>query len=469
MAVVMERTAPTTEYPALARVRTELEAFKRKFYLNLLVRGGLVAGGLLLTLFVAFNLLEYFLYLPTWVRALLLFGFLGLAAYSFMRWIWQPLAALTNLRRLLSDEQAARRVGELFPEVQDRLVNALQLQGQARDNALIAASLEQRAAQLGKFSFAQGINIKQQSRPLWKYAAVPTAALLLLLAFYPSFLVQGTERIWHYRRAYSPPAPFKFQIKNRELKAFRGEDFTLDVAVAGAALPAEVAIVFNEGERRLSKVAGHGDQFRYTFEQPQNDVAFQLKGAGFNSAEYRLTVLERPNLRDFKVQITYPAYTGKAAETIENGGNLTVPEGSTVRWEFATAATDELALVFQNPDETLTASGDDGTFIASRRVLRSQPYLLRLKNEASLNRDPISYQLTAVPDLAPTLTLESFSDTASLRYLALGGTVRDDYGLTRLQLHYAVKRGNNQNQLPTAKNHWPCLPARMVPTATPGT
>lgn len=440
----MERTAPASEYPALSRVRTELEAFKRKFYLNLLVRGGLVAGGLVLSLFLVFNLLEYFLYLPTAVRAVLLFGFLGVLAYSFARWIWQPLAALTNLRRLLDDEQAARRVGELFPEVQDRLLNALQLQGQTRDNALIAASLEQRAAQLGKFSFAEGIDIQQQSKPLWKYAAVPLVLLLGLLVIFPSFLRQGTERIWHYRRTYSPPAPFQFLIKNSKLTAFRGEDFTLDVGVAGNALPADMSIAFDGSTRRLSKVVGHGDEFRYVFEQPQGDVSFQLQGAGFSSSEYHLTVLERPNLRDFKVHITYPRYTGKPAETVENGGNLTVPEGSTVRWEFATAATDELALVFQNPDETLAATGDDDVFVAERRVLRSQPYLLRLKNPASLNRDPISYQLSAVPDLAPALTLETFSDTASLRYLGLGGTVRDDYGLTRMALHYAVNRGKNQ-------------------------
>ena len=451
--MLIERDATAGQYPALVRVRTELETFKRKFYLNLLVRGLLVASGLLLTFFVAFNGLEYFLYLPTAVRAGLLFGFIGLTVYSFARWIWTPLAALTNLRRLLSDEQAARRVGEIFPEVQDRLLNALQLQGQARDNALIAASLEQRAAQFGQYSFAEGINIQQQSKPLWKYAAIPAAVLLALLAFYPSLLVQGTQRIWHYKRAYSPPAPFQFLIKNRKLTAFRGEDFTLDVGVAGAALPAEVSIAFSNGERRLSRVAGHGDQFRYTFEQPQGDVTFQLKGAGFASPEYQLTVLERPNLRDFKVGITYPAYTGKPAETIENGGNLTVPEGSTVRWKFATVATEELALVFQNPDETLTATGDGDAFVASRRVLRSQPYLLRLKNPASLNRDPISYQLTAVPDLPPVLTLEAFSDTVTRRYLALGGTVRDDYGLTRLALHYALRRaGQGPNATPSIQN-----------------
>ena len=441
MAVVVERDAPgAAQYPALARVRAELEAFKRKFYLNLLVRGALVAGGLLLTLFVAFNLLEYFLYLPTAVRAALLFGFLGLAAYAFARWIWQPLAALTNLRRLLSDEQAARQIGELFPQVQDRLLNALQLQGQALHNALVAASLEQRAAQLGQISFAEGIDIQQQSRPLWKYAAAPLALLLLLLAVFPSFLKQGTERIWHYQRAYSPPAPFTFVLKNAKLTAFRGEDFTLDVAVTGAALPAEASIRYGGAEHRLQKVAGHADRFRYVFEQPQGDVDFQLTGAGFASPEYRLAVLERPSLRDFKVRITYPAYTGRAPETVENGGNLTVPEGSTVRWEFATAATAALALVFENPAETLAAQRAGDAFMATRRVLRSQPYQLQLQNPASRNPDPIAYQLTAVPDAPPTLTLEAFSDTTSLNFLALGGTARDDYGLTRLLLHYAVRR-----------------------------
>ncbi|MGI4885886.1 MAG: DUF4175 family protein [Janthinobacterium lividum] len=441
MAVVVERDAPgADQYPALARVRAELEAFKRKFYLNLLVRGALVAGGLLLTLFVAFNLLEYLLYLPTAVRAALLFGFLGLTAYAFARWIWQPLAALTHLRRLLSDEQAARRVGELFPQVQDRLLNALQLQGQARGNALVAASLEQRAAQLGQISFAEGIDIQQQSRPLWKYALGPLALLGLALAVFPSFLKQGTERIWHYQRAYSPPAPFEFVLKNKQLTAFRGENFTLDVTVTGNALPAEASIRYGGAERKMQRVPGHADQFRYVFEQPQADVGFQLTGAGFASPEHRLVVRERPSLRDFKARITYPAYTGRGPETVENGGNLTVPEGSTVRWEFATTATQALALVFENPAETLAAQRDGDAFVATRQVLHSQPYQLQLQNAASRNPDPIAYQLTAVPDAPPTLTLEAFADTTSLNFLALGGTVRDDYGLTRLLLHYAVRR-----------------------------
>lgn len=432
--------ASTDNFPALTQVRAELEAYKRKFYLSLLVRGGLVAAALLLSLFVVFNALEYFLYLPTAVRAALLFGFLALAAYAVGRWLWQPLAALTNLRRLLSDEQAARQVGELFPQVQDRLLNALQLQGQARDNELLLASLEQRAAQLQGVSFAQGIDIPQQSRPLWKYVLPPLAVLLLALAFFPTFITQSTSRIWHYKRQYSRPAPFDFIVKNKSLRVFKGESFTLDVAVAGKALPASVSLFTDGNERPLAKVAGHPDEYRYTFEQPDRDVVFQLSGAGFASPEYHLTVVERPDLRELQVQVTYPAYTRRPAETIRNGGNLTVPEGSQVRWQFSTAATEALSLVFENPAETVTGTRDGEAFVAVRRALRSQPYQVRLQNTASLNRDPIAYQLTVVPDAPPTLTVESFSDTTSLRYLALGGTAQDDYGLTALRLHYQVRR-----------------------------
>jgi hypothetical protein len=445
MTMVADRPASagvsSTDFPAFAQVRAELEAYKRKFYLSLLVRGGLVAAALLLSLFVVFNTLEYFLYLPTAVRAGLLFGFLALAAYAVGRWLWQPLAALANLRRLLSDEQAARQVGELFPQVQDRLLNALQLQGQARGNELLLASLEQRAAQLHGVSFAQGINIQQQSRPLWKYVLPPLAVVLLALAFFPSFITQSTSRIWHYQRHYSRPAPFDFIIKNKELKVFKGESFTLSVAVAGKALPASLSLLTTDGaERPLAKAPGRQDEFRYTFEQPAQDVTFQLSGAGFVSDEYHLTVLERPDLRDFTVRVTYPAYTGRPTETIRNGGNLTVPEGSQLRWEFSTAATEALALRFDNPAEMVQASRQGERFVAERRALRSQPYLVQLRNAASANANPISYQLTVLPDAPPSLTVEAFSDTTSLRYLALGGTATDDYGLTALRLHYRLRR-----------------------------
>ncbi len=356
-----------------------------------------------------------------------------------MRWIWQPLAALTHLRRMLSDEQAARRVGELFPDVQDKLLNALQLRGQAQENALLAASLEQRAGQLRGVEFARGIDIERQTKPLWKYVAVPAAVVAVLLLAYPSFFVQGTGRILHYNQQYSPPAPFRFVVENKNLTAFKGEDFSLNVTVEGDVLPNDISIQYEGKERRLTREAGN--HFRYDFRQLRSSVAFQLEAAGFSSAEYDLKVRERPNLRDFAVRAVYPAYLGRAAETIRNTGNLTVPEGTALSWEFQTDATDQLSLQFRDPAETVAATPDEaaaGQFRVRRRATRSQSYAVRLRNAVSPNRDPIEYQLTVVADAAPEVTLESFQDTTARQFLALGGNLRDDYGFSRLQLHYRV-------------------------------
>ncbi|SEU02508.1 DUF4175 family protein [Hymenobacter actinosclerus] len=441
----VEQDPATTR--ALDEVLGRLDAFKRKFYLSLLVRGALVAGGLLLSLFLVFSLLEYFLYLPTGVRAGLLFGFVGGVVYAFARWIWQPLAALTHLRRMLSDEQAARRVGELFPEVQDKLLNALQLRGQAQHDALLAASLEQRAGQLRGVEFSQGIDIQRQSRPLWKYVAVPAGVVAVLLLAYPSLFVQGTGRILNYNQKYSPPAPFTFVVENPSLTAFKGEDFSLKVAVEGEVLPNEISIQYEGKERRLTRETGN--HFRYDFKQLRSSVDFQLAAAGFSSSEYKLKVKARPNLRDFAIRAVYPAYVGRANETIRNTGNLTVPEGTELRWEFRTEATDQLQLRFGGePAETVAATPDEaaaGQFHLRRRATRSQNYAVRLRNAASPNRDPIEYQLTVIPDTAPEVTLESFQDTTARQFLALGGNLRDDYGFSRLQLHYRVLSQNTPN------------------------
>lgn len=80
--MVVEQDPAATR--AFDDVLARLDAFKRKFYLSLLVRGALVAGGLLLSLFLVFSLLEYFLYLPTWVRgaAVWVCGWHGLRFYA---------------------------------------------------------------------------------------------------------------------------------------------------------------------------------------------------------------------------------------------------------------------------------------------------------------------------------------------------------------------------------------------------
>ncbi|QCR23987.1 DUF4175 family protein [Pontibacter sp. SGAir0037] len=420
---------------SLDRLIVQLQEFKQKFYLNLLLKGSIFAVGMLISIYIIYSLLEYLFYFPQAVRAFFLFSFIGVVIYAFVRWIAMPLSAVTKLRNLLSDEQAALRVGGYYPEIRDKLLNSIQLKDLDRTNELIAASIEQRSSQLLNFKFQEAVTYKE-NKPLLKYVALPALVAFLIAIIYPTIFVQGTERIVNYKKYYAPAAPFRFVLQNEQLQTYRGEDFTLKVDVEGTSVPREVYINYNG---RRQKLASSGNnQYTYTLKQPQKSVSFQLEGSGFLSDEYQLNLLSRPNLKDFQMEIAYPDYLKRKPEVVQNTGNATVPQGSTLRWSFSATETDSISLSFENPALKLVAEKSGNTFAASRKFTQSQNYTVKLRNEHSSNKEAISYQITTVPDRHPEISIEQFQDTALFTFLVVGGDVSDDYGLTRLALHYRI-------------------------------
>lgn len=424
---------------SLDSVLQQLQAFKRKFYLNLLFKGALLTIGLLLSSFLLITVLEYFFYFQPKVRAFLLFSFLAISAFAVIRWLWTPLLALANLKKLLSDEQAARQVSQYFPEIQDRLLNLLQLKNVALTNDLVAASVEQRSEELAGYRFPERIKLAQ-NRSYFKYLLLPLSLVLVLAFIYPALFVQGTERIIHFKRHYTPKAPFEFKIENKSLQAFKGEDFELKVTIEGRSIPEEVALVL-DGRVLPLKQTGE-NTYVYEFKQVQEPVDFQLTGAGFYSGSNHLNVVARPMLRALRAELKYPAYTRKPAEMLDNTGDLTVPEGTQVTWRLAADNADSLWLQFHAPAQTVKAEADDEEYVVRKTFLQSQPYSMHLKNRYSENKEQISHQVTVIPDQTPEITLEQFKDSVLYSYLVVGGTISDDYGFSRLALHYRVLKGN---------------------------
>ncbi|TPE45549.1 DUF4175 family protein [Pontibacter mangrovi] len=425
---------------ALDQLLHQLQEFKHKFYLNMLLRGGIFAVGLLLSVYIVYSLLEYMFYFPEYVRAFLLFSFVAVVVYVFVRWIALPAAALVRLRRVLSDEQAAQQVGAYFPEIRDKLLNAIQLQEQDRSNELIRASIAQRSQQMLSFKFKEAVSYRE-NRPLLKYIALPALVAFLIMLVYPTIFVQGTERIIHYKTHYTPQAPFNFVVQNEELQTYRGEDFILDVAVEGKTVPSEVYINYNGRRQKLTQ--NSDGSYAYTFKQLQRPVQFQLEGSGFFSDAYTLDLLLRPNLKDFRMLVQYPKYLNRKPDEIQNTGNATVPEGSTITWNFSASETDSINLIFEEPAQRLLTSKEGNTFVASKDISQSQNYSISLRNGHSTNKEQINYQITSIPDRSPQISLEQYQDTALHAYTILGGEVSDDYGLTRLALLYRITNDKN--------------------------
>lgn len=428
--------------PGMEGLLQSIQEYRQKYYQNKLLKGIIFSMLLVLTVYLLFNTLEYFGRFSTTVRGVLFFGFLSIIAFSVVQWIIQPFIHLTGLKKPISDEDAAVQIGEYFPEVGDKLVNTLQLRNLSSGQSdLIEASIRQKSGQLMIVKFSDAIHFDENKKWL-KYAIYPVAIIGALLLFNPSFLTSSSDRIIHFQKNYTY-APFSFILENKDLRAFRNEDFKLKLKLTGKALPQDVYLVQNGSRFKLEK---EGTQnFSYTFKNLQKGVDFSFDAAGFTSDSYKIELIERPSLLSFDVNLHYPAYLNKPSEGLSNVGNLSVPEGTTIEWNFNTSSTKSLGIRFEN-DSALYKAKDAGSnfFKVQRQARHSTQYQVVMQNDNANNADRIGYYLNVIPDKSPLLNLENFQDTTLYNYLVLGGTISDDYGFSQLKVFYSIQRKNQK-------------------------
>ncbi|MBL7848119.1 MAG: DUF4175 family protein [Cyclobacteriaceae bacterium] len=422
----------------LDRVSDNISSFRRKYYLNLFLRGSILTLTLLLGYFLLASLLEYNLWLGKEVRFALFVLFFLTASYCVYRYLRDPLLWWLSGKGL-GKEESARIIGDHFPAIQDRLLNFLQLATTTRHRGpLLEASLEQKATLFAGFTFDSIIDLRENRRYL-KYLAIPFIAFALIALVNQKIITQSAERIVNFDQEYTPQAPFRFYIDHEKLVAFPNEDFELNIHLEGEALPDAAYLVI--GRQRLKLVEKKAGSFFYLFEKPQQDISFQVEAAGFYSDTYVLRIVNRPELMALNVQLSFPRYIGRPTQVLQNIGNLEVPEGTRVTWTLATANTRNASIFFSSEQAPKPMqSVDDQSFTYGKGFSNPDGYSISLVNENSSNKDQISYQVDVIKDQYPTLTVDQLRDSALFQTILLAGMIKDDYGITRLALQYQLTR-----------------------------
>ncbi|QEC51592.1 hypothetical protein EDD80_102110 [Anseongella ginsenosidimutans] len=415
----------------------KLDEFIRRYYQNLLIRGLIFTAAIVLSGYFLLSMLEYFSYLGVQVKTLLFFLFLGISIASFIWLIVVPLLAYFRLGKVIDHKTAAEIIGKHFSGVKDKLLNTLQLQemaGRAEGSReLILASIDQKIIDLRPIPFTAAVNLRE-NRKFAKFALVPAAVIVVMVFAAPHILKDGTYRLVHYDRFFEKPAPFNFILLNDKLRATRNEDFTVRLKLEGEALPNEVFLEDENGFRyKLEKE--NNVSFEYAFRNLQKSRTFRFYAGGFYSKEYGLEVLANPALMSFDVNLTYPSYLGRKAETLKNTGELLVPEGTRIRWDFRSENTDLLLFILNGKPDTASRK-EQGRF--EYRLMAKEPanYALQPQSSQVKEADSVSFSIKVVRDLYPVISVQERADSLSDRRLYYIGEVKDDHGLTHLSFNY---------------------------------
>ena len=424
----------------------KLDSFIRKFYINGLIRGGLYSLGLLLGLFLLFNILEYNFYFDMRVRKAIFWGFLSISIVAIGYWILLPLTKYFRLGGVISHHKAASIIGDHFTGVQDKLLNVLQLKEQESTSAqkeLLYASIEQKTLEIKPVAFKSAIDLSK-NRQYLKYALPPFLLFLGFIFMAPNILKDSTYRIMNSDTKFEREAPFSFEMQNNGFTVVQYQDYTLEVTVYGAVLPNETFIEVDGFQYKMNKVAN--DRFGYDFRNVQKDTEFRVFSGSVTGVINTLKILRKPNLSDFSIKLDYPGYIGRKDETLRNIGDVSVPEGTRAVWEFNTTYTDDISLKFGSGDLISTERKDENYYRYAKKLREDSRYMLYMSNQQIPTPDSISYAINIVKDQYPTINVEQFKDSTENNIMYFVGTASDDYKINTLNFHYTIldKSGRNK-------------------------
>ena len=423
-----------SEFPIIEQ---KLQNFISKFYTNKLVLGFLFFVVFGVVAFTVSSFAESFLYLSPLVKTFLFYSFIFILLSDFVFFILFPLFKIFKILPVISYEEASSIISNYFPESKDTLLNLIQLhyQQDSVDSELLLAAVNQKVGIISPLNFSSAINYKSTLRYL-------TVSLLLILIFsifattnFDRFK-RGASQFLNYSAVYEPENPYHFSLLNTTLTTGRGEDFTLTATVDGPSVPNDVFINISGNAYRMN-VDSTGF-YSYTVRNVSSPINFNFTYLQYNTSDYLLNVYDKPSLNGFNVRIIPPAYTNLDASDFDNTGDLVVPRGSQISWNFDVLNVSTLKF-YTDSLLTDTISVSQNQVSVKKSALKDFTYHYSVHSDNGLDSTFSPYNVTVVPDVYPAIEVVSSADSSSMNAMFFSGHISDDYGFHSLHFIYYDK------------------------------
>lgn len=404
------------------------------------MKGGILCFAAVVSLFVALSFTEYLGEFEKAGRTTLFYVFVVFTGFVLYRLVAIPLLKLYKIKGGLNNYDAAKIVGNHFPQINDKVLNTLQLSDaasiQQNNMDLVLASIEQKTNELNGFNFSTAINYSENKRYL-KFAAIPLAVVVLILFVNANILTEGSKRLVLHAQHFEKKAPYEFVLLNDNLSILEQSDFEILVRTKGSVSPENLFVVMGNERYKLQKTS---EGYTHTLRSVRKSQAFYFTDGEYSSKEFELMVMPKPLVADMKITLRFPKYTKKQDLTLANVGDVVVPEGTRIEWRINAKNADSVSVIF--PDSLLHFYSSSSVISFTKTARQSFDYTLELANKF-VATESLSYGISVVKDEHPSIIVDEEKDSLneSVRYFY--GDVADDYGFTNLAFNYTIKNTAN--------------------------
>ncbi len=379
------------------------------------------------------------------------------------------------------ENDIALRVGRIYPDVKDKLLNAIQVVANATkakgtSPELAFASFDNIKVAVDVKNFDAIIDRKNLKRSIL-FFALSLFISGMSFGVFQSSLGSSLNRVMNFTQSFLPPVPFQLTISPLNENILRGEKARIIVKAEGDA-PEYINLKIKENQQanydELKLRLDTGGTYRYEIPSLKQSVSFFAEAEWLSSVVTteigRINVITRPIVRSVSGRLVQPSYTGLAAKTFtEQSADISALVGSRVEFTiFANKELDSAYLVFEEIktiQELDRIESEPDTAVANEQTAASRTYniplkvngrkasgLLRVRSsgnyyfvvkdtEGQFNSEPIKYSLIALNDAYPSITLiEPTIDVqvSEDALLPIRTAISDDYGFSSLKLFYRL-------------------------------
>lgn len=442
-----------------ALVRAQRRIFRLLFWRTLLWCCILILAACL-----ALISLEKTIYLPALWRIVILGGAGALLVLVLFHRIWQ---AVRKHGRLA---QVAREIDRHFPHFKNRLEAALEfvrnpLKREIYSAELIEAAVCQ-ASELVKDDWKVRSLVSRVLKGERKKVRIEGYAASVLLVVLLSFSIADPFGLYQVFQNYCHPVDllrrervFRIFVHPGNITILRGDSVQIR-AVGTIHRPEDMVVHFWQAGRgkEAQAMTYRQDQFEYnhTFQRVENDLSYYVEQETARTDTFRVQVTNNPFVTELVFHYDYPAYTALPRYETARDKAIQALRGTRVALSGRSSNPLVRAEIVLEPDSVRPAAiSGERNFSDTLYLQNDGGYRIRLEDCWGLaNSDTLVYPITVIPDELPAIVLrfpgpEAQVDERMKQPLLF--EVADDFGVSRVELHFQKQDPAGQSSPPTRR------------------
>ncbi len=410
---------------------------------------GLFLSLIIITLvYTSFSFLEMILNHSSLLRTIIFFIIVIVSAASLGFLFLKPLTRYFDLFGNRNYYKTAGKVALYFPQVKDDLLNAMQLVSIGNEKSLyssglIDASFKNVYERTRDIRFDSVVDFRKAKQLFLYFISIGVIALILFL-FVPG-MQAASYRLLNYNREFIPPQKYTIKVLPGNAEVTKGEDVNVAVKISGG-VPSSVFLSIKEEDKtdfeNQKLTADSNGVYNFSYKSARSSFKYFAFAEDSRSEEFTINVIDRPIIKNLDITVTPPSYSGIPAFQQKDNGNISALKGSKVEIKFlSTKELKDSKIIFEDTsevnfkEESVRSSG-------SFRIMKDNSYKIIIEDFAgNKNLSPITYQIKSLYDEYPAIEMITPKENVSLgndNRLPMILKVADDYGFTKLELHYRL-------------------------------